>query len=433
MYYILYHFLSLVAQPLLPIYLKRRAAAGKEEPLRMGERFGRTAVPRPQGPMLWIHAASMGESQSVLPLILAWLEAYPALRILLTTVTVTSARHIIRHLPERAMHQYAPLDTPFAVKRFLTHWRPDMACMVDSELWPNMLTALNKRQLPALLLNGRISERSARRWRYARPLMKRLLGCFTHLYAKSDEDALRFAEFGATHAVSFGNLKFSAPPLSADAETLASFRHLAGERPRWLAASTHPGEEAIVMKIHAALKEEAVGLLTVIVPRHSKRGDEVRAAAEAAGLKVAQRSRGEDIREDTDLYLADTMGELGLFYRLCPLTFVGGSLVPHGGQNPLEPARLGCAIVYGPHMHNFTEACEALEARNAARVVPDAETLQAEVLRLLRDVRARHELAEAAGKVMQANADVQQRLMAALAPDLDRVIASYRDRHGKSA
>jgi 3-deoxy-D-manno-octulosonic-acid transferase len=420
-HYTLYRTATALAHPLLPAYLKHRAKRGKEDPIRMGERFGRTSLPRTNAPLMWIHAASMGESASVLPLIDAWLEAHPRLRILLTTVTTTSAQFVATRLPERALHQFAPLDTPQAISRFLQHWQPNMACFVDSELWPNMLMALKKRDIPAVLINGRISERSVARWQHAKPLMRQMLACFTHVFAKSDADALRFGEFGANNPVSFGNVKFSSPPLPADAEMLSALQPLVEERPLWLAASTHAGEEALIIGCHQQVKKRFPTLLTLLVPRHSARGDEVRTLVEAAGLRVAQRSRNEAIRPDTDIYLADTMGEMGLWYRLCPIVWVGGSFIPHGGQNPFEPARLHCAVLYGTHMHNFTEFCTALEAAGASMVVKDGEALAHAVIRLLTTPQECDRLSSAAYHVTEQNKQVLSHILNALHADVSRL------------
>jgi 3-deoxy-D-manno-octulosonic-acid transferase len=420
-HYSLYRTATQLAHPFLPAYLRTRAKRGKEDAVRMGEKFGRTALPRPNAPLIWIHAASMGESASVLPLITAWLEAHPTLRILLTTVTTTSAQFVATRLPERALHQYFPLDTPPAIARFLKHWKPDMACFVDSELWPNMLLSLKKRSIPTVLINGRISDNSAKHWRRAKPLMRQMLQCFTHVCAKSDTDALRFGEFGAPNPISFGNLKFSSPPLPAHAESLTTMQTAVQGRSVWLAASTHTGEEESVYACHQRVKARFPNLLTLLVPRHSARGDEVRALAEAQGLQVAQRSRNESITPSTDIYLADTMGEMGLWYRLCPIVWVGGSFIPHGGQNPFEPARLHCAVLYGTHMHNFTEFTAALEAAGASMMVKDADALTHALIRLLTSPQECERLANAAFTVTEQNKQVLSHIISALHADVVRV------------
>ncbi|NET71220.1 MAG: 3-deoxy-D-manno-octulosonic acid transferase [Sphaerospermopsis sp. SIO1G2] len=421
MYYSLYRALSYLLALCLPLHLRWRAYKGKEERLRLAERMGHASVPRPSTPLIWVHAASMGESQSVLPLIKQWIRSYPEMRLLLTTVTVTSAKYVATKLPPHAFHQYAPLDTPQAVRRFLDHWQPDMVCFVDSELWPNLLMETHARDIPMILLNGRISVRSAARWHYVRPLCEALLTRFTHIFAKSDEDARRFTNLGAKHVKNIGNMKFSSPPLTYDSKQMHHLSALIGNRPVWLAASTHPDEERMIGEIHAELRQTFDELLTIIVPRHSQRGDEIRRMLEMQALSVAQRSRMEQLHDTTDIYVADTMGELGIFYRLASIACIGGSLVPHGGQNPFEAAHLDCAIVYGPHMDNFLEFCQELERASAALPVRDAAHLHDTIDALLRDHTQQEKMAAAAQHVVSQNQDVITRLDEALTPLLQQI------------
>ncbi len=421
----IYRAASWIVTPAIPFYLRLRLKQGKEDPLRMQERLGKASLPRPSSPLIWIHAASMGESQSVMPLIHRWAKDHPELHILMTTVTTTSAKHVTGKLPETSFHQYAPVDTPLSVSRFLKHWKPQLVCFVDSELWPNTITAIAKRDIPYVLLNGRISETSARRWQRARNYCEELLSAFTHIFAKSKEDATRFINLGAKNPVSFGNIKFSSPPLKSDSRAMGELTSLIGGRTTWLAASTHAGEEEVVATIHQNLKESFTDLLTMIVPRHSRRGTEIRQLLETKQLHVAQRSLGEPITPDTDIYIADTMGELGIFYRIADIVFVGGSLVPHGGQNPFEPAMLDCAILYGSHMDNFCEFCQELERACAAMPVADETKLQEILEKLLRDQDARTELAQTALEVVEHNKDVLDRIYQALHPLLLQAIQSY--------
>lgn len=419
----LYRLLASLLHPVLPLWLGRRARRGKEDTARLGERFGVTSLPRPAGKLLWFHAASMGEALSVLPLMQRIGQVYPRVRFLLTTVTVTSARLAETHLPEGAAHQFAPVDTPQAIRRFLDHWRPDMAFFVDSELWPHMLHMTRQTGCPMFLLNARMSERAARRWRYCPPLVRAMLGNFTLILAKSTEDAARFRRLGAERVEMKGNLKFSVPPLAADARITEALRTRIGDRPLWLAASTHPGEETMIASVHQALKQEFPALLTLLVPRHSRRGDAIAAELRASGVRVARRGAGEEIRSDTDIYLADTMGELGVFYRLAGIVFIGGSLAAHGGQNPFEAARLDCAILYGPHMENFTEFCAALEAARGAITVRSATELAARVEALLHDPDRRNALAHAAAGAVRNTQHVLQDVLAALDPSLKELLS----------
>ncbi len=416
-----YRILGALLHPLLPLYLRRRVAQGKEDMTRIDERKGKATLPRPAGPVLWFHAASMGESLSVIPLIKALSTRYPQMHFLLTTVTITSAKMASQRLPERAFHQFVPLDTPQGMRRFLRHWKPSAAFWVDSELWPNMIHMTQRTGCPLFLINARISERSMRRWFRLRSLAQAMLSSFSMILAKSEEDARRFRNLGAEQVEVRGNLKFSSPPLEADSRITGEILARIGDRPVWLSASTHRGEEAIIAAVHQTLKESFPSLLTIIVPRHSNRGDEIVQGLQESGLRVAQRSKEEDILSETDLYVADTMGELGVFYRISGIVFIGGSLVPHGGQNPFEPARLDCAILYGPHMENFTEFCVELEAvQGAIRVANQAE-LAARVGDLLRDHDREEALAQAAMKAVERHQDVTERIVEALVPYLEKI------------
>ncbi len=326
----LYRGLTVAVGPLVGPVLRRRAAGGKEDPARLGERLGHAALPRRDGPLVWLHASSVGESLSVLGLIDRLLSARPGLALLMTSGTVTSARLLADRLPARAVHQFVPVDRPAAVRRFLDHWRPDLAIWVESELWPNLVRATQARGIATALIQGRMSARSFAKWRRARGLVAPLLKGFDLVLAQTEADAERMRDLGAAPTVT-GTLKYSNPPLPVDETALAELRGAIGARPVWLAASTHPGEEDTVSRAHHALAADNPGLLTIVAPRHPERGVALAHLAKAAGLRVARRGAGEALRGDTQLYLADTMGELGLFYRVADLVFVGGSLVPHGG------------------------------------------------------------------------------------------------------
>jgi 3-deoxy-D-manno-octulosonic-acid transferase len=414
----LYRGLSAVAAPLIDTVLERRMAAGKEERARIGERFGCTGVARPIGPLIWIHGASVGESLSVLSLIDRLLADNPALHILVTTGTVTSAALMAQRLPDRAFHQYAPVDRLSCVQKFLDHWRPDLALWIESEFWPNALTEMRRRGTKLVLVNARISPRTYSRWRWLPSLIRPILDCFDLCLAQSEAEAERLRKLGAKRVDAPGNLKFAAAPLPADGSELTRLSALTGTRPRWLASSTHAGEEEVLGRVHKKLASGLPQLLTIIVPRHPGRGNAIAESLRAQGLPVAQRSRGAALDSNTAIYIADTMGELGLFYRLCPIAFIGGSLIPHGGHNLIEPAQLGCAILHGPHMQNFREIADDMGNANAAITVGDEETLAGALRRLLADPAAASKLAQAAKSVADAKTAVLDRVMKDLAPFL---------------
>ncbi len=418
-----------LAAPALPAYLRRRAARGKEIPERLGERYGEPgATGRPPGaaPLYWLHAASVGETTSILPVLEAMARQDPRLHLLLTTGSVTAARLLDQRLPPerraegRILHRFAPLDVPAWTERFLETWRPQAAAFVESELWPNLIGAARRRRVPLALVNARMSARSAGRWRLARGFARDLLGGFQLVLAQSAADAARLAALGAPAPAVLGNLKAAAPPLPVDAAALLALGEAIGGRPVLLAASTHPGEEAIAAAAHRILAARLPDLLTVVVPRHPERGAAIAAALE--GLAPARRALGALPGKGVGLYLADTLGELGLFYRLAGAAFIGGSFVRHGGQNPLEPARLGCPVLLGPHTWNFAEPVARLLEAGAARQAGDAvaggpgaaEWLAAQAWDVLSHPGRRDAMSRAAAATAATEAGLPDRVAAAL-------------------
>ncbi len=394
----LYAGVTALAAPLLRRMLRRRAARGKEVAARLAERWGQDASPRPADRLLWLHAASVGESVSLLPVLGALHAQAPGLHVLLTTGTVTSATLLAARLPElgladHVLHRFVPLDVPAWTARFLDHWRPDAAGLVESEIWPNLIAGCRRRHIPLMLINARLSPRSFARWRRMPGLARDLFGAFERVQAQSAADGERLRALGARGVQAPGNLKFAAPPLPTPADGLQRLRDALGARPVWLAASTHPGEETAAFAAHRALAPRHPGLLTVIVPRHPPRGPEI--AAQAGDLALTRRALGEAPPDSAGIWLADTLGELGLFYAAIGIAFVGGSLVPHGGQNPLEPARLGCAAAAGPHMQNFAEPVAALSAAGALQHVADGAALTAWVDAMLTDPAHRARMGQA--------------------------------------
>ena len=379
-----------LAGPALRLWLRRRVRLGKEAPDRLSERFGRASLARPGGRLIWLHVASLGEAGSILALIDRLLDAVPDAAALVTSGTLSSARLLEARLPARACHQFLPLDRRAWVDAFLDHWRPELAILVESELWPNLIEAARQRLIPLALINARMSPRSLARWRLAPATARRLLGAFALLLAADDAQAERLAQLAGRPVATLSNLKLSAESPPADAAALSALSQAIGDRPAWLAASTHEGEEDIAAAVDARLRARRPDLLTIIVPRHAERGDGIAAALAASGRTVARRSRGEPIAPSTQLYLADTMGELGLFYRLAPVAFIGKSLTASGGHNPVEPALLGAAILSGPAVGNFAGLYRDLVAADAAELVADGAALAVAVDRLLGDPALRH-------------------------------------------
>lgn len=394
-----YKLFSLLATPFLKLYLERRKNLGKEDKVRFPERLGYASKERPSGKLVWFHAASVGESVSIYPLINKLAELNKDVNFLLTTGTVTSSKMAESKLPENAFHQFVPADMLTSVKRFLKHWQPDLTIFVESELWPNLLTESAKVN-QVILINGRVSDKSFAKWSKYKSVSSKLLGCFSFILAQSKIDQERFNKLGHNDVRYVGNLKFDTPALPSDSQKMGELVTQIGERTVWLAASTHANEEEMIGKIHKELKEDYPDLLTIIVPRHINRMGEIAGEMSKIDLVCSARSKDEKIEKNTDIYIADTMGELGIFYRLVSIVFIGGSLVPRGGQNPLEAAKLDCSIVFAEHMFNFNEIRSQMLERNAAVSVEGADELKATLKELIKDDEKQAELAKQAKELV---------------------------------
>ncbi|MEX0752461.1 MAG: 3-deoxy-D-manno-octulosonic acid transferase [Xanthobacteraceae bacterium] len=409
-----YRLAMTAATPLAPLVLSYRLRRGKEEPSRLGERRGETGIARPSGALIWVHGASVGEITAVLPLI----ERIRAegFRVLLTSGTVTAAEVAQQRLPPEVIHQFVPLDAPRFVNAFLDHWRPDLALFVESDLWPNLVLTSAARKIPLVLVNGRLSQRSFSRWgsipKTIGALLKRLDLCL----AQSEADAKRYAKLGGPRVVMTGNLKLDGPAPPVDPAELRAIQSAVGARRTVAAASTHPGEETAVLDVHRRLRQRFPGLLTVIAPRHPNRGPAVADLAASFGLTAALRSRGEIPSLEIEIYVADTVGELGLVYRLAPIVFMGGSLVGHGGQNPIEAAKLGAAILHGPNVWNFADIYSALDRAHGAEQVGDADMLAIRIGAWLADAAKREAVAETGRHTVEALGGALERTLRALAP-----------------
>lgn len=367
-----YRLAGLAYSRVLPFVLSRRATRGKEDPERTAERYGIASAPRPGGRVVWIHAASVGETNAVLPLVrriceLGW-------SVVFTSGTTTSAKIAADRLPKNAIHQFAPADIAPFVGRFLDHWRPSFAVFVESELWPITMLRLADAGIPLVLVNAKLSDRSDRGWRRLPKIAGSLFSRISLCLAQSEEYAERFRDLGVSQVRVTGNLKWDTPILDADPRAVYRLSTAIRGRPAWIAASTHAGEEEIVAEAHRLLRESRPNVLTIVIPRHPERGDAIRTLLAAQGLTVAQRSRDEPPAK-ADIYLADTLGELGLFFRVAPIAFVGNSLIANGGHNPIEPVRLNAAVLHGPHVHNFTEVYDVLDRAGLATRVSDARSL----------------------------------------------------------
>lgn len=420
----LYRGVTSAAAMLAPAWLAHRVRKGKEDPRRLAERRGLASAPRPKGPLIWAHGASVGEVLSILPLIERLAER--GFHVLLTSGTLTSSRIVARRNHPSVIHQFVPLDARKFVTRFLDHWRPDLALLAESELWPNLMTEVARRGTPLVMVNARLSDRSSERWARLPRSARSLLGTVDLCLTQSREDAERFRALGAPRVQPVGNLKFDVPPPEAEPEALEEMQAQVADRPVLLAASTHPGEDEMVLEAHLRLRDALPGLLTIIAPRHPERGPDIEALATEAGLSAIRREAGYLPGEVTDVYVADTIGELGIFYRLAPVVFVGGSLVRHGGQTPIEAAKLGAVVVHGPHVWNFGALYAQLDESGGAIPVTDAGTLAQAVLDQFCDHDFHLSTAHAAWSATEALSGALDRTLSAIEPYLAQIRLARR-------
>jgi 3-deoxy-D-manno-octulosonic-acid transferase len=419
-----YRLLTAALAPLSRALISRRLKQHKEHGARVNERYGESRIARPAGPLVWVHSASVGELLAVIPLIERIRQKQFA--VLCTSGTVSSANLAEHRLPPGTIHQFVTLDVPRFVRRFFDHWRPDLALFVESDLWPNLIMTSARRGVPLILINGRLSERSFKRWRLVPGTITALLRRFDLCLAQSAADAGRLRQLGAPRIATTGNLKLDVPEPPVNPDSLAALEAAIGERTVVAGASTHAGEETMLIEAHRRLRASFPQLLTIIAPRHPERGPGILEIGHAAGLQAALRSRGELPRNDTDIYVADTLGELGLIYRLAPIVFVGGSIASHGGQNPIEPIKLGAAILHGPHVWNFAEIYAALDRSRGAEQVADAGKLAVRVGAWLKDVGERNAVVAAARETVDTLGGALDRTLAALEPYLMQIRLEHR-------
>ncbi len=410
----LYRGLGSLIYPFTGPFLRFRASRGKEDRARRGERYGYASWERPSGPLVWLHAASVGESLAIMPLI-SRMEAY-GINLVLTTGTVTSASIAEEHLSNRTIHQYVPMDMKKAVCRFLDHWQPDVAVFAESEIWPTTIQELAARNVPQILVNARLSDKSNKRWSRRPSLAQAVFGQLSQVVAQSEVDGDRFRTLGAPWVTVVGNLKTDVGAPKADPQQVSHLKEMVGDRPSWLAISTHDGEEESVGKVHIMLKEHAPRVLTVLVPRHPERREAVTTTLKKLGLNVVSRGSGEPITEGTDVYLGDTIGEMGLYLQLGDIAFVGRSLKAEGGQNPIEPALTNTAILSGRFVQNFRETYHALLESGGARLVRDEHMLASHVLHLLRNEKDLQTMQRAALETVTEMQGAFDRSMEALDP-----------------
>lgn len=412
----IYQGLMIFLTPIWILVLWIRVSIQKEDFKRLHERFGCSKRSRPVGPLIWIHAASVGESISALPLIETLLKKTPDLHILITTNTCTSAEIMKKRLPKRAFHQFIPFDQLFFINRFLNHWKPQGVLWLESELWPGFLNGVGTRNIPCILINARLSDRSFGRWQRFKFIIRFVLNQFNVCLAQSTDMAIRLRALGARSVRMPGNLKFASVPLPVNPQDLAHLKNIIGERPLWCAASTHPGEEILIAEVHKKLKNFFPSLLTILIPRHPERGSAIHEELMDLDLNSQRRSMHQELTAKTEIYLSDTLGELGLFYRLSPVVFLGGSFVPIGGHNPIEPALLGCALIWGPHMENCQDLSGKFLSGGASIQAFDKEALFESVLKLLQNPEVVQNMAGKARRLADSEHDVLTNILADIMP-----------------
>lgn len=378
--------------------LRLRASEGKEDPHRLGERLGRPSSARPDGPLVWLHAGGVVQAEAALPLIDYLSDAH---NVLVTTATVPSAAFLRQRLPRRVIHQFVPLDDIGVACRFLDFWRPEAAVWIESMACFNLLSETLKRGVATALVNGRLDTKQFRRWCRIRPLVAPLLSHMDMVAAQSTHDAAEFKVLGARHVYRFGNLKYATPAPPFDQRAAAALNREVGNRPVWLAAYTHEGEEEEIAQAHTIAEKRLPGLVTVIAPRHPHRGGAIAETLRFEGFRVARRGLGETLESDTQIYVIDSVGDMGLMYDLAPAALVGGSLVPKGGHNPLEPAYMGCAVLAGPHMDDYVEPTAELRAAGGIQTVGDSQSLASALIRLLGDPGLARQRGAAAKRVAE--------------------------------
>jgi 3-deoxy-D-manno-octulosonic-acid transferase len=413
-----YRLVLRLLEPLAPRLLDARAKQGKEDPVRVDERLGRASLPRPDGDLVWLHGVSVGETLSLLPVVERLRQQRPDLTVLVTSGTLTSAQLLARRLPAGVIHQFAPVDGPGAVNAFLDHWRPSLAVFVESELWPNLILETRRRGVRLVLASARITEKTVEGWQRFPGAAREILSAFDRILPQDETSAARLHSLGA-RIDGHVNLKLSGEAPPHDAAAFTRLSAAIGDRPVVVAASTHDGEEIALVR---ALDKLADRLCLILVPRHPARSADIAAALERDGYRFAQRSQGREPDRDTDLDLADTLGEMGLFLRLADVVVMGGSFSaalekpPVGGHNPLEPARLGKPAVTGPDMSNWAAVTDALVEAGGLAVVQAPWDLPAVLAPLLADTDAARAMGERGRRAAAEAGSGLDRLWEALEP-----------------
>ncbi len=415
----IYTFLLYLLTPLVVVRLLWRGLRAPAYWRRWPERFG--WIPQAGDGCLWVHAVSVGEVQAAVPLVKALRARYPEWRIVVTTMTPTGAERVQTALHQDVTHYYLPYDLPGAVRRFARRLRPRLLIIMETELWPNLIHYCHTQRIPVVLANGRLSERSAARYRYVKKLASEMLAMFSVVAAQTQQDARRFIALGAPSEIVrvTGNIKYDMKPPASLREQAEVLRRSWGvERAVWIAASTHEGEEQQILDAYAAVRRELPHALLVIVPRHPERFAKVSALCEKSGYSIVRRSEQRACDANTGIVIGDSMGELNLFYAASDVAFVGGSLVPTGGHNLIEPAEQGIPVITGPHTFNFAEITQQMCEAGAAVQVNTTRQLDEVVIEFLKDANLRYQIGQKARTLVEQNRGALDHLLEALTPYL---------------
>lgn len=408
---IFYRIISILLYPFLELFLFYRVYKKKEDKSRLNERLGNPTFPRPQGQIIWLHAVSVGEANSSLILVDEMLKKFPKISILFTTTTLTSAAIIAEKCAKyegRVIHQFLPIDSYFVVQNFLHYWQPKVAIFMESEIWPNLIYEARKAGILSFLVNARMSQKSVKNWKIAKMLRFDIFNYFAAIFAQTLDDKNRIQQLTNQEVLTYGNLKAQAQNLVVDLDKLQILKEQIGARKIFVAASTHKGEEQIILQAFDELKKEFSDLLLVLILRHPNRASEVKELLQ--GRNIAQRSLAQEVSAQTEIYLVDTLGELGIFYSLNNFAFIGGSLLEIGGHNPFEAIKLNCAIISGKYVFNFKEIYANLEKADAC-VMVENEGLAAVVAQFLRDENLAPRLNKNAGEVIKIESNIAVKII----------------------
>ncbi len=409
---LIYRVLSILLFPFLELYLLYRVIKKKEDRSRLKERVGHATQDRPEGEVVWIHAVSVGEANSALTLVDELLKFSPKISILFTTTTLTSASIIAAKLPQfrgQVIHQFLPIDSYFCVQNFLNFWQPRVAIFVESEIWPNLIYEARKLGVLSFLVNARMSEKSVKKWRIARIFGFKIFDQFAAIFAQSAEAKNLLQKLTKQEILLYGNLKSQAQSLVVNFDELQKLKAQIADRKIFVAASTHKGEEEIILQSFERLKKEFSDLLLVIILRHPNRSEEVKLLL--SGKKFAQRSKNETINSSTEIYLVDSLGELGIFYSLTNFAFIGGSLLEIGGHNPFEAIKLNCAIISGPNIFNFKEIYSDLVAGGGCIIASSNQEITDAATKFLSDKNLASEINKKANAVIKNSDNIAKKIV----------------------